>query len=104
MRASKRGASEAEHALQRHRAATAMTGIAKGAIGRDRTDPRIASSQWRMDMLRYVHMGFESVFEEELHVVVEGGVVKETRTVDNRGRRFDNDLPAPHGRPIDQKH
>ena len=38
----------------------------------------------RGGLLRYVHMGFESVYERELHLRVEAGVVVETREVDNR--------------------
>ncbi len=36
------------------------------------------------EVLQYVHMGFESVYERELHLRVEAGVVVETREVDNR--------------------
>lgn len=41
-------------------------------------------------MLRYVHMGFGTVFEEELHIKIESGVVTNTRTVDNRGHEHDD--------------
>jgi hypothetical protein len=40
-------------------------------------------------LLRYVHMGFGSVFEKELHVEVEKGMVTATRVIDNRGKQFD---------------
>ena len=40
----------------------------------------------RGKMLEYVHMGYASVFEEELHITVERGVVTGRRVVDNRGR------------------
>lgn len=40
----------------------------------------------RGDVLRYVHMGFGSVYERELHLRFEAGVLAETREVDNRGR------------------
>lgn len=43
----------------------------------------------RGEMIAYVHMGFGSVFEEELHIVVERGLVKTTRILDNRNRRHD---------------
>jgi hypothetical protein len=43
----------------------------------------------RGEMIAYVHMGFGSVFEEELHIVVERGLVQSTRTIDNRGRSPD---------------
>lgn len=39
----------------------------------------------RGDVLRYVHMGFESVYERELFVRIEAGRAVETWTVDNRG-------------------
>lgn len=39
----------------------------------------------RGELLRYVHMGFESVYERDLYVKVEAGTVVETWTVDNRG-------------------
>jgi hypothetical protein len=37
-------------------------------------------------MLRYVHMGYESIYEFDLLIVVEKGVVKSTTTRDNRGQ------------------
>ena len=40
----------------------------------------------RGKMLEYVHMGYLSVFEEELHITVERGVVTGRRMIDNRGR------------------
>ena len=43
----------------------------------------------RGKMLEYVHMGFGSVFEEELHIVVEQGLVKAKRTIDNRHKPHD---------------
>ena len=49
----------------------------------------------RGGLLRYVHMGFESVYERELHLRVEAGVVVETREVDNRRRG----TPAGPGAP-----
>ncbi len=36
------------------------------------------------ELLQYVHMGFESVYERELHLRVEAGVVVGTRVLDNR--------------------
>ena len=39
----------------------------------------------RGEMLRYVHMGFESVYERELHLRLEGGVVVESKTVEAEG-------------------
>ncbi len=49
----------------------------------------------RGGVLRYVHMGFESVYERELHLRFEAGVLVETREVDNRGRRTPAEPPAP---------
>ena len=43
----------------------------------------------RGEMIAYVHMGFGSVFEEELHIAVESGLVKTTRVIDNRGKQHD---------------
>ena len=46
----------------------------------------------RGEQLRYVHMGFGTVFEMEIHVKIENGVVVASRTIDNRGKQHD-----PHG-------
>jgi hypothetical protein len=43
----------------------------------------------RGEMLHYVHMGFGSVFEQELHIKIEQGRVTNSRTVDNRGLTHD---------------
>lgn len=43
----------------------------------------------RGEMLQYVHMGFGSVFEQEVHIKVENGVVVTARVIDNRGRKLD---------------
>ena len=43
------------------------------------------------ERLLYVHMGFGSVYEEELHVKIERGIVTKTRELDNRGKEFDED-------------
>jgi len=40
-------------------------------------------------MLHYVHMGFGSVYEEELHVKIDKGVVIKSKTTDNRGKEVD---------------
>ena len=40
----------------------------------------------RGQMLEYVHMGYLTVFEEELHISVERGVVTGRQVIDNRGR------------------
>src|SRR5215813_12434892 len=43
----------------------------------------------RCEMLAYVHMGFGSVYEQELHIHVERGRVTGTRVYDNRGKEID---------------
>lgn len=43
----------------------------------------------RGEMLQYVHMGFGSVFAQELHIKIEQGVVVNERVIDNRGKEFD---------------
>jgi len=43
----------------------------------------------RGDMLAYVHMGFGSVYEEELHIAIERGVVTRTEVIDNKHRNLD---------------
>lgn len=37
-------------------------------------------------LLHYVHMGFESVYEEEVHVKIEKGKVVESYVIDNRNK------------------
>jgi hypothetical protein len=41
----------------------------------------------RGEVIKYVHMGFASVFEEELHIEVARGLETGRRLVDNRGRK-----------------
>ncbi len=41
------------------------------------------------EMLQYVHMGFGSVHESELHIKVEKGIVVSREEVDNRGKDLD---------------
>ncbi len=43
-------------------------------------------------VIRYIHMGFGSVFEQEVHVKVEKGVATSSRLVDNRGKKLDERL------------
>ena len=43
----------------------------------------------RGKMLHYVHMGFGSVYEQELHIKIENGMVVKSREIDNRGKKFD---------------
>ena len=38
------------------------------------------------ELLEYVHMGFGSVYEQELHIKIECGLVVDQRTIGNRGR------------------
>ncbi|MFA5138830.1 MAG: hypothetical protein WC728_06300 [Elusimicrobiota bacterium] len=47
------------------------------------------------EMLQYVHMGFETVFERVTVARIEKGVVVETRSVDNRGRPPTSSPPEP---------
>jgi len=44
------------------------------------------------EVLHYVHMGFGSVYEEEVHVKIEKGIVVGKREIDNRGKEFDEIL------------
>lgn len=41
------------------------------------------------NMLQYVHMGYGSVYEQEVHIKVERGVVVKTCVIDNRGKKHD---------------
>lgn len=41
------------------------------------------------EILQYVHMGFGSVHEQEVHVKIERGLVVSTRVVDNSGKSHD---------------
>jgi hypothetical protein len=43
----------------------------------------------RGKLLEYVHMGFGSVYEQELHVRIEAGLVGASRLIDNRGKEQD---------------
>lgn len=55
-------------------------------------------------MLHYVHMGFASVYEQEVHIKIENGVVVASRVIDNRGKQVDTwdlawkNLPGGEGR------
>jgi hypothetical protein len=40
------------------------------------------------EVLQYVHMGFGSVYQQELHIKITNGFVVETRVIDNRGKEF----------------
>ena len=39
------------------------------------------------ERLKYVHMGYQSVYEKELHIEVKNGVVQGTKTIDNRKKK-----------------
>jgi hypothetical protein len=39
------------------------------------------------EMLHYVHMGFGSIYEQEIHVKIEKGIVINSKTVDNRNKQ-----------------
>lgn len=43
----------------------------------------------RGEMLQYIHMGFGSIFEKEVHIKIEKGIVTQTQIIDNRGKSFD---------------
>ncbi len=55
-------------------------------------------------LIQYVHMGFGSVYEGELHIKIENGVVMRSRTIDNRGKHLnawelgENNLPGKENR------
>jgi hypothetical protein len=51
----------------------------------------------RGKMLQYVHMGFESIYEEEVHVQIENGRVMTSRVVSNRGKEDAQWLPVRRG-------
>ena len=38
------------------------------------------------ELLQYIHMGFGSVHEQEVHIKIEKGMVVTTRVIDNRGK------------------
>jgi hypothetical protein len=40
-------------------------------------------------LLHYIHMGFGSVFEQEIHVKIKNGKVVTSRVIDNRGKSID---------------
>jgi hypothetical protein len=51
----------------------------------------------RGPILRYVHMGFGSVFEQELQIVVEGGLERQRRLIDNRNPASGGPSGPPDG-------
>lgn len=44
----------------------------------------------RGERLLYVHMGFGSVYEQEVHIKIESGKVVTTRVIDNRAKKHDD--------------
>ncbi len=44
----------------------------------------------RGELLEYVHMDFESVYEQELHIEIERGRAVNKTIIDNRGRKLDD--------------
>jgi hypothetical protein len=40
------------------------------------------------ELLHYVHMGFGSVYEQEIHIKIEQGIVTASRITDNRNKDF----------------
>lgn len=42
------------------------------------------------EMMHYVHMGFGSVYEKELHILIEKGIVLKSRVIDNSNKKIDN--------------
>ena len=42
-------------------------------------------------ILNYIHAGFDSVYEQELYIIIENGIVIRSKTIDNRNRVFESD-------------
>ena len=49
--------------------------------------------------LLYVHMGFGTVYEKEIHIKISKGSVIKTETIDNRGKKFNEDELAENNLP-----
>lgn len=41
------------------------------------------------ELLHYVHMGFGSIYEQEIHLKIEKGKVTQSKVIDNRNKEFD---------------
>jgi len=41
------------------------------------------------ELLEYIHLGFGSVYEHELHIKIKKGIVIKTKTTDNRNKKID---------------
>lgn len=46
----------------------------------------------RGERLHYVHMGFGSIYEEEVHIRIVGGFVTNRKVIDNRDKPLDDNL------------
>ncbi len=68
----------------------------KGLYRKKNKDPIFA--EWYSGIIKYpkgkllkrIHLAFASVYEEEVQITVENGIVKSTKTIDNRNRYFDD--------------
>jgi hypothetical protein len=49
----------------------------------------------RGELLKYVHMGFESVYEEDLLIFISNGRVTGARVINNRGRQNEDPSAPP---------
>ena len=45
----------------------------------------------RGKIIQYIHMGFASVFEKEIHIKIEKGKIVRRQEIDNSSRNFDRD-------------
>ncbi|PWQ98840.1 hypothetical protein [Leucothrix pacifica] len=43
------------------------------------------------NMMHYVHMEFGSVYECEMHIYIEGGIITKSKTIDNRNKELYQD-------------
>ena len=41
------------------------------------------------ELIEYIHMGFASVYEREIHIKIDQGVVVSSETIENRGKEID---------------
>ncbi len=51
-------------------------------------------------ILKYVHMGFDTLYEREIHVEIQQGQIVASRVIDNRGRRPDIGWEPPIPPPL----
>lgn len=45
------------------------------------------------EMLQYIHMGYASIYEEDLFLDIQNGVLMSSRIVDNRGKSGIDEIP-----------